>query len=250
MANIITKDFAAKSQAEAIKLASNFGNGAATFGNGNFNVWMLAVSAAPLWNGDDIGTVLYTAYAKAQNANPRCTRPINLDSGNTLANKAAQVNAFANASRELGGPAKVYAYCDELIAALKSVQEDVGYDVDNVRKYIAASVKAKAFVPVAEIKSEMVAKAAKAAKEAKARERAKKRGPNFADAVSALRANLKAMVDAFEGGQSMVFQHVLKTLEREVEERARAPRENAKGNGKGAIKGKTQVAPRVDASIN
>lgn len=246
---IIAKDFAAKSQDQALKLATSFGDNEARFGNGTFNLWMLAVSAAPLWNDSDgvIGTTLYTAYAKARNANPRNARPINIDKGNTLANKAAQVNAFANASREFG-PAKVYAYCDELIAALKS--SETGYDVDDVRKHVAASVKAKALVPVEKIKAEVAAKAAKAEKEAKAKERAKKRGPNFVDAVQTVRATLRSMVDAFEGKHSMMFQNVLKAFENEVNANARTIKAEPKAKGNGAVKAKTQIAPRLAAAIN
>jgi hypothetical protein len=119
-------------------------------GNGNFNLWMLAVAVAPLWNDDAIGTVLYTKYAETQNANPLCTRPIDVKSGNTLKNKAAQINAFANASRHFGASA-VFDFVEKTIATLKSTGGS--FDAEKIKSHVAASFKAEKFVEQSAIKA-------------------------------------------------------------------------------------------------
>jgi hypothetical protein len=248
MTTINANDFLAKSPADALAKAASFGSDAVKFGNGNFNMWMLAVGAAPHWNDDAIGKALYTKYAQAQNANPLCTRPINITKGNTLANKAAQINAFANASRQFGA-AKVFAFVNETIATLKAAG---GFDAEKVKAYVAKSVTAKALLPQADIKAD-IAKAAKAAKvKAKANEDAKKAAPGYAEAVTETRKSLKTFAATLKGEHSEVFKLILKDFEARVTAKLKVvPPVKANGKGKSPVKAKTvEVAPRTPTAIN
>lgn len=250
MSNLAIKSFAAKTQADALAKVATFANDAVKHGNGNFNLWMLAVAVAPLWNDvDAIGTALYTKYAETQNANPLCTRPIDIKTAgsNTLKNKAAQINAFANASRHFGA-AKVFEFVEATIATLKATGGS--FDAEKIKSHVAASFKAEKFLTQPEIKAaalkDIAAKAAKAKEAEAAKGKAKK--PDYKAAVTSLRSTLKALSTSFGGQQGAVFAMTLAAFEERLTAKLKVV--PAKGNGKAPVKAKTQVAPRLPAAIN
>lgn len=238
------KSYAVKSVADITKTAAAFGTGEVTFGNGEFNTWMLAVTGVSYVKETDgdksIGHAIYRAYATAKNAHPRTVRKIDLTNADTLKTKAADINVFAKASLLFGAKA-VFEFVDNAIL----ITNKNGFDASAIIKLIRASVAAKKLSTAAEIKK-VAADVKGKAKEKNAKASKPAAPVTFEAAVTNLRNTLKGFGSKFKGGQGKLFLDTLKAFDALMAEAKAAPKAKANGNGKA----KPVMAPRVDASLN
>ena len=107
---------------------------------------MLAVSTAALFKADEegeksVGHMLYKAYGEAQNADPLCTRKVDLDKATVVKNKASQVNAFAKLSRRHGAT-MAFEFIDGAVNFLRTPAGG-GFVADKVLSLVSTANAAK-----------------------------------------------------------------------------------------------------------